>query len=269
MVFSCSGCKLNEIFVNSKRFKAPEHDLESNTKANSYELNIRLVYALRAIGKGLGFAQTCCGLMHLPKPPAHAERYLSILCPVVKSIAEEIMQGSVVEAVQLNNDNTQHCGCFGRDMAASRPFISERRVVTLTCIDSGKVLDVSILSKHCLCKNKHHNQHEVNCKANYAGTSGGMELEGVKEIFRRSVARYGVQYETYLSDGDSKAYEAVLNDKPYGEDFKIKKIECVGHVQKRIIIYDYVTENTQQGHKVAVQHLWRQVPTTPNINKAM
>lgn len=61
-----------------------------------------------------------------------------------------------------------------------------------------------------------------------------MELEGAKEIFHRSVPQYGVRYETYVGDGDSKAYDEVVASKPYGDSFFIKKIECVGHVQKRM-----------------------------------
>lgn len=61
-----------------------------------------------------------------------------------------------------------------------------------------------------------------------------MELVGATEIFRRSVPQYGVRYKFYLGDGDFKAYNAVVKEKPYGDEFTIVKRECVGHVQKRM-----------------------------------
>ena len=60
-----------------------------------------------------------------------------------------------------------------------------------------------------------------------------MEVVGVKEIFRRSVEKYNVRYINYLGDGDTKSYSAVIEDKP-NEDADIKKLECLGHVQKRM-----------------------------------
>lgn len=104
--------------------------------------------------------------------------------------------------------------------------------VSLNGIDTGRVLGIEIMSKHCLFKNRLKKEHEENCKANYHGASGGMELAGAKAVFSRSLD-HGVRYKTYLSDGDSKAFTTVANEKSYGSDFVIENIECVGHVQKR------------------------------------
>ncbi|GFX30447.1 uncharacterized protein TNCV_3460981 [Trichonephila clavipes] len=35
-------------------------------------------------------------------------------------------------------------------------------------------------------------------------------------------------------DGDTKTFNALSENKPYGDDYLIQKIECVGHVQKRM-----------------------------------
>lgn len=42
-----------------------------------------------------------------------------------------------------------------------------------------------------------------------------------------------VRYTQFLGDGDSKAYKCVIESEPY-RDVQIKKVECVGHVQKRM-----------------------------------
>jgi len=53
-------------------------------------------------------------------------------------------------------------------------------------------------------------------------------------IFKRSVEKRGVRFVKYLGDGDSKSYSAVSNAQPYGPDVVVEKLECVGHVQKRM-----------------------------------
>lgn len=37
-----------------------------------------------------------------------------------------------------------------------------------------------------------------------------------------------------MGDGDCKGFDTVNQLKPYGPDFEIEKMECVGHVQKRM-----------------------------------
>ena len=104
-------------------------------------------------------------------------------------------------------------------------------LVSAASMDSGKIIDIAVMSKHCKCKNKKHGE---NCPANFSGTSGSMEVSGAEKIFARSVDQYGVRYVNYLGDGDSKAFMRVVQNKPYGDNIEIKKLECVGHIQKRM-----------------------------------
>jgi hypothetical protein len=90
------------------------------------------------------------------------------------------------------------------------------------------------MSKHCICPKKYENLHLESCTANYSGTSGGMECDGAIRIFKRSVPQYNVRYVDYLGDGDSHAFKSVLESKPYGDQVEIKKLECIGHIQKRM-----------------------------------
>ena len=50
-----------------------------------------------------------------------------------------------------------------------------------------------------------------------------MEAECAVRLWRRSKENFCLHYTTMLSDGDSKAYAAVVNDSPYGEDIVIEK----------------------------------------------
>lgn len=61
-----------------------------------------------------------------------------------------------------------------------------------------------------------------------------MEVDAVKEMFSSSERKYGVRYSHYIGDGDAKTFKALVDLKPYGDDFIIKKCECVGHVQKQM-----------------------------------
>ena len=65
-------------------------------------------------------------------------------------------------------------------------------IVSATSLESGKVLDIEIFSKFCLCSNKLINIHEEGCSANVAGTSGAMEVAGAVKIFERSMPTYSV-----------------------------------------------------------------------------
>ncbi|GFW71005.1 uncharacterized protein TNCV_190961 [Trichonephila clavipes] len=53
-------------------------------------------------------------------------------------------------------------------------------------------------------------------------------------IFNRSEKLHNLKYSNYIGDGDTKTFNALSENKPYGDDHLIQKIECVGHVQKRM-----------------------------------
>jgi len=66
--------------------------------------------------------------------------------------------------------------------------------------------------------------------ANHKGSSGKMEIDGIREMFLRSEDLYGVRYTNYIGDGDSKTYKAIVDSMPY----PITKKECINHIQKRM-----------------------------------
>ncbi|GFX36502.1 uncharacterized protein TNCV_1043141 [Trichonephila clavipes] len=126
-------------------------------------INTRFVYAMRSIGKGAEAGRMFCGVMNLPQPPTRFAPY----------------------AVAV--DGTWQ----------KRGYTSLNGVVTVTSIDTGKVIDVDILSKYCACKNL---PFMKDCKWNYVGSSGAMEIQ----------------------------------ENIYGNEYPIEKLECIGHVMKRM-----------------------------------
>ncbi|GFU73356.1 uncharacterized protein TNCV_4731731 [Trichonephila clavipes] len=61
-----------------------------------------------------------------------------------------------------------------------------------------------------------------------------MEVDRMLRIFNRSEKLHNLKYSNYIGNGDTKTFNALSKHKPYGDDHLIQKIECVGHVQKRM-----------------------------------
>ncbi|GBO02244.1 hypothetical protein AVEN_236347-1 [Araneus ventricosus] len=101
--------------------------------------------------------------------------------------------------------------------------------VSVISIDTGKILDLEVMTQYCkMCEMNIKCDHEC---PNYKGSSGNMESVGAFRIFERSVMKRELQYTEYYGDGDSKAFLKVKDI--YGED-TFTKLECIGHVQKRV-----------------------------------
>ncbi|GFS86511.1 uncharacterized protein TNCV_513691 [Trichonephila clavipes] len=71
-------------------------------------------------------------------------------------------------------------------------------------------------------------KHQPHCVKNHIGSSSKMEVDGMKEIFLRSVPQRNVKYIKYIGDGDTKTFPELQRTAPYS----IEKVECVGHIQK-------------------------------------
>ena len=89
------------------------------------------------------------------------------------------------------------------------------------------------------------------CKINHEGSASSMETSGAVRIFERSFVTRGLKYKDMLGDGDSSTYNAVVERKPYGEECIPKKLECIGHIQKRVGSRLRKLKNTMKGVKLA------------------
>lgn len=158
------------------------------------------MYGLRAIGKGKTGGETLCGILNLPPPPTRSTRYNIIIGSAIENVALHNMKVAVEEAV-AENDNVRGISAAFDGTWQKRGHISLNGVVTATSVDTGKVIDVAILSKHCRCEGRTTNKHETDCECNYSGSSGGVEVAGVTNIFNRSLSSYNVRYVKYLGDG--------------------------------------------------------------------
>ncbi|XP_067213596.1 uncharacterized protein [Linepithema humile] len=215
----------------------------------AYEINRRLMFVMRILGLGLRSINTFCSLMELSSGFANGTYYAFItnLLEAAKSTFEVIQRKAIAEERQKNaeagNEET-HLSVSGDGSWKRRGFSSLFGIATLIGKYTHKVLDFIVKSSFCQsCSNWAskkgtneydiwHDTHEQHCSINHNGSAGKMEVDCMKEMFCRSES-HGVKYATYIGDGDTKTFQALLNCNPYS-DLTVHKKECIGHVQKRM-----------------------------------
>ena len=262
----CKECKqFNlELFENSSKRKGCASSLElrckgcdwmeefyTSAKINYFfEVNRRLVYSMRSVGCGAAAAERFCCLMNMPLIPRCSPyaAHNKALCKVAKEVCYESISDGAQEIHSLkciSQDEVADCGISFDGTWQRRGFSSLNGCVTAILMDTGKVVDVEVLTKFCKQCKKHEDDddtpenialqidHKSKCKANFQGSAPAMEPDGALRIFQRSVESNKLHYTEYFGDGDSKSYRVVKD--VYNSDnngVSVVKKECVGHVQK-------------------------------------
>lgn len=231
---SCSTCGLQDNFRNSQMLSK-----------NIAEVNRRSVYAFKSLGLGYSDYKEFFGVMDFPTPVANTtfDRALDAIQEASNAVAKESMTRAAKEEKEATGKET--ITVSGDGTWQKRGFTSLFGIVTLVGLITGKVLDFFVLSLVCKICDAYRGpqegveyevwqeEHSDQCTKNHEGSSGSMEVSGMLELFKRSVAQRGVIYEEYIGDGDSKTYKAVCEKNPY-PNVQIRKKECTAHVQKRM-----------------------------------
>lgn len=217
----------------------------------AFEINRRLVFAMRMLGVGFQGINNFCGLMDLGHGLCNST-YYSIVNNIkiaAEAVTKIVFEKAVSEEIKMNEEQghpANELSISGDGSWAKRGFSSLLGLVSIIGKYSNKILDVVVKSKICQgCSNwvgkkntdeyaLWYEDHKDDCDANHEGSSGKMEVDGIVEIFQRSEELYGVKYANYIGDGDTKTYKSLLEIKPYGDDFTVQKKECVLHVKKRL-----------------------------------
>ena len=130
-------------------------------------------------------------------------------------------------------------------------------------VNNSKVINRHGMSKYCKqCQFWEHKKDTDEyenykyfhiCSINHQKSSGAMESTGAIELFRRCVSTNNLIYSEYLGDGDTSSFTDTFASKPY-EKYNIDpvKLECVGHVQKRMRTRLYNLRNSTKVN----QHLF-------------
>ncbi|GFW74250.1 uncharacterized protein TNCV_2524541 [Trichonephila clavipes] len=215
----------------------------TGNKNNAPEINRRSILAMRCIDQDLESLKTFCAVMSLPNP-VEQKSYDVInnkLSLVMKEAAEESMKRAAVEENSLSPDNLLTVSGDGTWKTRGHSSLiggvctligAERFWIVLSSFCKG--YDSYKGVKFGIKYNKWQRAHKISCRKNYSGSAGKMEVDGMLRIFNRSEKLHNLKYSNYIGDGDTKTFNALSENKPYGDDHLIQKIECVGHVQKRM-----------------------------------
>ncbi|GFY29068.1 uncharacterized protein TNCV_4721961 [Trichonephila clavipes] len=150
------------------------------------------------------------------------------LLKATERVAQENINAALSE-IKGSNSFTK-CGISIDGTWQRRGYSSLNGCVSAISVDTGKILDIEVMTQYCHICAKGNSQSSKHVCSNYKGSAGNMEVVGAYRIFERSNVR-NVQYNEYYGDGDSKGYESVKNF--YGIN-TVTKLECIGHVQKRV-----------------------------------
>ncbi|GFU39229.1 uncharacterized protein TNCV_1903131 [Trichonephila clavipes] len=135
---------------------------------------------MRSIGKGAEAGRMFCGVMNLPQPPTRFSPYGKQILNAAKLVYEDSIQNAAKEAICESEGNT-NIAVAVEGTWQKRGYTSLNGALTVTSIDTGKVIGVDILSKYCACENLPF--HKKDCKRNYVESSGAMEIQGASKIF--------------------------------------------------------------------------------------
>ena len=236
----------------------------SKKQGHSHEINLRAVLAFREIGRGHNAMKTFSKVMNMPEPPTRrifTKIQNKKLLPVVKQLASDSMVNNAMEVREQNANDAGECGVSIDGTWQKRGHASHNGIVTVISLDSKKCLDVEVMSDKCTqCqkwkKKESDPRYEEwkathNCKINHVGSANSMETVGALRIFKRSFQTRGLKYKNMLGDGDSSTYNKIVQSKPYGDECIPNKMECIGHVQKRVGSRLRKLKNQSKGVKLA------------------
>ena len=164
--------------------------------------------------------------------------HVKAIARVSQQVAEAEMEKAVKEVRPLNNAEEDEVV----DIA-----VSLYGMVSAIDVQTGKVVDFEMKSKVCYkCRGKSNldvtSQEYIDwmesrgpkCTANFDKLSKAMEAQGAVDIWGRSIEKHGLRYVDFVGDGDCSSHQDVVKSKPYGDEVAVRKVECVGHIQKRM-----------------------------------
>ena len=238
----CSRCGYNDNFYTSRTLPY------EGKGGKSFDVNARIIYAMRACGQGHAGVEKFTTLMDMPKPMTknNYNKVVKKLVTATETVAKETMSDAIEElrsASSVSPDSVMDIAISQDGTWQRRGHSSLNGCVAAVSMDNGKVVDIEPMSRYCRgCSDmeetrmkdpaKYDSWKESHvCNFNYKGSAGGMETEGAKRIFSRSLKRHKVRYTELYGDGDSKSHETVK--KTY-LGIIVRKRQCVGHVQKRV-----------------------------------
>ena len=228
----------------------------SESSRSPFDINMRATMAFRGVGCGYAAMSEWSGTMNMPNHLSQ-NAYMSNHSKL-QTASKETFKVIVAETRQAIKDTYKDIGVVPDkdgvlDVSVSydgswqrRGHSSHNGMAAVIDLMTGLPIDFEVLSNFCLkCKISSENtpseelnqwkaKHEPNCPRNFDGSSNAMEMECAVRLCKRSVEEHKFRYTTMLSDGDSKAFDSLVQSKAYGDSVTMSKEDCVNHVSKRM-----------------------------------
>ncbi|GFU86826.1 uncharacterized protein TNCV_1342711 [Trichonephila clavipes] len=189
--------------------RKPLTEFSSSKKTlNCPEVNTRFVYGMRQIGKGFSAGFKLCGTLNLPRLSKTAyTNHENKLMSVISEVSELSMQKAASELLVLHPTKNKivECGISVDGTWQRRGYSSMNGCVAGLSVDTGKVVDIEIMSSYC-----------PTCRK-ISKMPRSIESETLQQIMCAIAIFKG-----FISVKDT-----------YGKD-SVTKYECIGHVQKRV-----------------------------------
>ena len=237
---TCKHCKRSHSFYSSTALKQNTRGLDRHS------INLQTVLAFREIGRVYEAMKTFSACMGMPQPMTPGAysaisntvgmAYEAVAHKSMKEAAEEV-RGKEKTADEIVNSQVTIDGTWqkwGHSLLCC---------VVVAGSKKAKVIDCQVMSKHyksCQIWSRRQGRPEYDdwqenhiCSINHRKSAGAMEGDGAVAIFSRSVELHKVRYLQYIGDGDTASFSQVCELKPYGELIP-EKLECVGHIKKRL-----------------------------------
>ncbi|GFU66845.1 uncharacterized protein TNCV_894811 [Trichonephila clavipes] len=190
---------------------------------------------MRIIGKGFSAGKKLFSMLNIPYPSKCTYRQHEIK---LLHAASQAANNSMLESEKSIAECSNECGVSVDGTWQKCGYSSLNGCVSTISVDSGKILDIEVLSQYCRVCTKTEKTSGFSKKCvvshfckNHKGSASNMETVGAYRIFERSEANRSLRYTSYYGGGDSKAFNNVKDI--YGYD-SVVKYECIGHVQKRV-----------------------------------
>ncbi|CAD6201804.1 GSCOCG00002783001-RA-CDS [Cotesia congregata] len=213
------------------------------TVNKAYEINRRIVTAMRLLGVGREGINIFCSVMDICQGLCVStyNSCLDNLHSAASAVYDQLISKAVKEEQELlsesePNQNPKNLTVSGVSTWKQRGFASLFGIATLIGKYSKKVVDTVVKSSFCqdcnLWKGKNKfdvkayedwfKEHVDSCAINCKESSGKMEKDAVLEMFNRSVEKHEVKYSKFIGDG-----EGVPDMNPYDDDPVVEK-QCLG-----------------------------------------
>ncbi|KAH7948414.1 hypothetical protein HPB52_021981 [Rhipicephalus sanguineus] len=237
--FKCNGCA-----ENRKVTTDPVAEPTPLTDKTALGVNDAAVWGFMSIGSGHSHLEEAMSVMEIPTMSKGAflrrEESIDVEGTLIKEMTEAGEEEKMLAeaAGDFCEDGTTPWitvvvdGGWSHRSHGHR-YSANSGVAVIVGKRTQKLLYLGVRNKLCsTCEYyaKKGERKEHSCYRNWDQSSGAMEADILVEGFQRSTEMHGVQYRTFIGDGDSSVYYQLQTRVDYGRF--IKKNECANHVVK-------------------------------------